>query len=143
MRFGRGKLKMNIFELPRSKWWEHMERIIENVNLDAISIVRNNYIKFKLLNSYNGEFYKNLDCNQIIKCCIENEALQNEKFAYFILDIYVRELSKEEMESSLKYYKYGYNADFSKINKLYLIWMVGSEISLDIICGKYEITKYE
>ena len=40
---------MNIFELSSNTWWEHMERIIENVNLDEISIVRNNYIKFKFL----------------------------------------------------------------------------------------------
>lgn len=138
-----GKIKVNIFELPRNKWWEHMERIVENVNLDEISIVQNNYMKFKYLNSCNGKFYKNLKCNQILKCCIENEALENERFAYFIADVYVKELNKDEVYSSLKYYKYGYNVDFSKVNKLYLILMVGHDISLDIICGSFEVTKID
>ena len=45
------------------------------------------------------------------------------------------------MESSLKYYNYGYNMDFSKVNELYLIWMAGHEICLDIICGTFDVTK--
>ena len=67
------------------------------------------------------KFYKNLECNQIFKCCIENEALKDEGFAYFIANVYVKESNKNEMESSLKYYNYGYNMDFSKVYKLYLV----------------------
>lgn len=93
------------------------------------------------LNSYKGEFYKNLECNQIFKCCIENETLKDEGFAYFIADVYVKELNKNEMESSLKYYNYGYNMDFSKVYKLYLVWKAGHEICLDIICGTFDVTK--
>ena len=51
-----------------------MECIMENANLREISIVRNNHIIFKFLNSYNGDFYKNLVCKRIFKCCIDNEA---------------------------------------------------------------------
>ena len=46
---------------------------MENANLREISIVRNNHIIFKFLNSYNGDFYKNLVCKRIFKCCIDNE----------------------------------------------------------------------
>jgi len=134
-----GELGMNIFELQRNKWWEYMKRIMENVDLNEISIMRNNHMIFKFSNCYNGEFYKNLECNQIIKCSIDNEAFEDEEFAYFIADIYVKELSKNEVESSLKYYKYGYNVNFSQVNKLYLILIVGSEICLDIICAKFKI----
>lgn len=135
-----GELEMNIFELQRNKWWEYMERVMENVNLNEISIIRNNHMIFKFLNSYNGEIYKNLECNQIFKCCIDNEAFEDEEFAYFIADIYVKELSKDEVESSLKYYKYGYNVNFSQVNKLYLILIIGNEICLDIICETFKIT---
>lgn len=131
---------MNIFELQRNRWWEYMECIMENVNLLDISIIRNNYMKFKFINSYNGEFYKNLECDQILKCSIENEAFENEEFAYLILDIYVKELNKDEVENSLKYYKYGYNIHSSQVDKLYLILIIGSEICIDIICEKYKIT---
>lgn len=131
---------MNIFELQKYKWWEHMERIMENVNLYEISIVRNNYMVFKFLNCYDGKIYKNLECNQIFKCCIDNEAFEDEGFAYFIADIYMKELSKDEVESSLKYYRYGYNINLSKINKLYLIMIIGSEICFDIICENVNIT---
>lgn len=71
---------------------------------------------------------------------VENEAFENEEFAYFIADIYVKELNKDEVENSLRYYKYGYNIRFSQVNKLYLILIIGSEICIDIICGKYKIT---
>ena len=131
---------MNIFELQRYKWWEHMERIMENINLIEISIVRNNHMVFRFLNSYDGKFFKNLECNQILKCCIDSAAFENEEFAYFISDVYVKELSKNEIESSLKYYKYGYNVDLSGISKLYLISIVGSDICFDIICGNFNIT---
>lgn len=134
-----GKLEMNIFELQRNKWWENMNKIMENVNLNEVSVMRNNYIIFKFLNSYNGDFYKNLKCNHIIKCCIENDAFEDEEFAYFIPDIYVKELSKDEMKSSLKYYKYGYNINTSKLDKLYLVVIVGSEICIDIICEEIEM----
>ncbi|MBQ4524428.1 MAG: hypothetical protein IJA10_16030 [Lachnospiraceae bacterium] len=130
---------MNIFKLQRYNWLKHMECIMENVNLKEISIVRNNHIIFKFLNSYNGDFYKNLVCKRIFKCCIDNEAFEDEDFSYFIADIYVKELSKDEVENSLKYYKYGYNVNFSQVNKLYLILIIGNEISLDIICEAFEI----
>lgn len=140
MRHDGGKLEMNIFELQRNKWWEHMERIIENVNLNNILIMRNNHIIFELLNSYNGEFYKNLECNHIFKCCIENEVYEDEEFAYFIADIYVKELSKDEVSSSLEYYKYGYNVNLAHVKKLYLISIIGNDICIDIICGNFSIT---
>ena len=57
------------------------------INLADISIIRNNCMAFKFLNSYNGEFYKYLKCYHILKCCIDNDSLNNESFAYFIADI--------------------------------------------------------
>ena len=43
------------------------------------------------------------------------------------------------MESALEYYKYGYNFDFSELNKAYLILIIGNEICIDIICETFEI----
>ena len=135
-----GGVEVNIFDLQNISRWEYMERVMENINLAEVSIIQNNCMVFRFLNSYNGEFYKCLKCNHILKCCIDNESLNNESFAYFITDIYVKELSKEEVESALEYYKYGYNFDFSKLNRLYLILIIGNEICIDIICGSFEIT---
>ena len=131
---------MNIFELPKYQWWDYMERIIGYVNLSDISIIQNNHMIFEFLNSYNGKFCANLECNQIFKCCIENQAQEDEEFAYFIIDIFVKELSRDEMESSLKYYKYGYNVLFP-IDKLYLIVLIGESICFDIICEEFTLTK--
>jgi len=132
---------MNIFELPTYQWLDYMERIIENVDLSEISIVQNNHMIFELLSCYNGKLYANLECSHILKCDIENQAHEEEGFAYFILDIFVKELSRDEMESSLKYYKYGYNANLSQIPKLYLILIIGNSICFDIICEKFTLTK--
>ena len=131
---------MNIFELPKYQWWDYMERIIGYVNLSDISIIQNNHMIFEFLNSYNGKFCANLECSQIFKCCIENQAQEDEEFAYFIVDIFVKELSRDEMESSLKYYKYGYNV-LSPVDKLYLIMIIGNSICLDIICEEFTLTK--
>lgn len=131
---------MNIFELPKYQWWDYMERIIGYVNLSDISIIQNNHMIFEFLNSYNGKFCANLECSQIFKCCIENQAQEDEEFAYFIIDIFVKELSRDEMESSLKYYKYGYNV-LSPVDKLYLIMIIGNSICLDIICEEFTLTK--
>lgn len=136
---GNGGSGVTIFDFQSIDRWEYMERIMENVNLAEISMIRNNCMVFRFLNSYDGKFYKCLKCDQILKCCIENEALNNEPFAYFIADIYVKELSKEEAESALKYYKYGYNFDPHKANGLYFISIIGNEICIDIICESFEI----
>lgn len=134
---------MNIFELPRYKWWENMKTLIENVNLDEIIMIKNNYFKFGFSNSYNGEFCKRLDCSNIIKCCIENDAFEDEVFSYFVLDVFIKELSSEEIKSALSYYKYGFNINLSEIDKLYLILINGNEICMDIICGRYELSSKE
>ena len=134
---------MNIFELPRYKWWENMKTLIENVNLDEIIMIKNNYFKFRFSNSYNGEFCKRLDCSNIVKCCIENDVFEDEVFSYFVLDVFIKELSSEEIKSALPYYKYGFNINLSELDKLYLILINGNEICMDIICGKYELSSKE
>ena len=134
---------MNIFELPRYKWWKNMKILMKNVNLDEFTMIQNNYFKFKFSNSCNGEFCKKLVCRDVVKCCIENDAFEDEVFSYFVPDVFIKELSNEEIKSALVYYKYGYNADFSDADKLYLILINGNEICMDIICGKYELFSKE
>lgn len=133
----------NIFEIHRWDWWEHMDRMMQNVNLDKISFEQNNHMTFTFLNSYNGAYYKTLRCGQILKCCIENEALEDEPFAYFVLDIFKRELSLEELESSFAYYKYGYPVDISLLGRQYLVMIIGSEICIEMICGEVRVTEDE
>lgn len=134
-----GGLGMNIFEIPRNQWWEYMKPIMQNINLNKVSMLQNNHMVFSFLNSYNGKFYKSLSCKQILKCCIENWAFENEEFAYFVPDVFLKKLSKTELESSLIYYKYGYNVDFSKLCDQYLILIFGNEICIDMICGDVEV----
>lgn len=125
---------MNIFKMQRKFWWKHMELILKDVNLNDIAMPKNNCLVLTFLNSYNGKHYGSLSCNQVIKCCIENEALRNEEFAYYILDIYIKKLTKEEVEESLQYYKYGYNVDISKLGNQMLLTVSGNDICIDIIC---------
>ncbi|MFG6367411.1 MAG: hypothetical protein K1W16_03115 [Lachnospiraceae bacterium] len=132
---------MNIFELPKYQWLDYMERIIENIGLSEISIIQNSHMIFEFLSCYNGKLYAHLECSGILKCCIESQAHEDEEFTYFIADIFVKELNKDEMESSLKYYKYGYNVNLSQVHKLYLVSIIGSFICLDIICEKFGLTK--
>ena len=61
--------------------------------------------------------------------------MRNEEFAYYILDIYIKKLTKEEVEESLQYYKYGYNVDISKLGNQMLLTVSGNDICIDIICG--------
>ena len=130
---------MNIFKIPKYIWWENMDILMQNVNLDEIKFKKNNHIEFTFSNSYNGDFYKNLDCIKILKCCIENDFYEDEVFSYFIADVYIKELNVEEVENSLTYYKYGYNMNVSNSDKLYLILINGNEVCMEIICEKYEL----
>lgn len=127
---------MNIFELPRYQWWEHMKPIMQYVNLYKISFQQNNQMLFTFINSYNGKYYKSLSCGQILKCCIENEAFCDEPFAYFVLDVYQKELNREELESSMAYFRYGFPVRLSELEHQYLIVIIGSEICIDIVCGE-------
>lgn len=126
--------KVNIFEIPRYRWWEYMDPVMQNVNLSGISFLRSNHMEFTFLDSYDGKFHKKLSCDQIIKCCIDNQ-LENDVFAYFVPDIFLYKLSGAELESSLSYYKYGYNVDLSVLSDQYLVVIVGSELCIDVICG--------
>ncbi|MDE7477858.1 MAG: hypothetical protein K2M91_07900 [Lachnospiraceae bacterium] len=127
---------MNIFNLPKYQWWDYMQPIMQNVNLDKISFVQNNQMTFTFLNSCNGKYYRTLSCSQILKCCIENDAFEDEPFAYFVLDVYKRALNREELESALVYYKYGYPINSSILDQQYnLLVMIGSEICIDFVCG--------
>lgn len=135
-----GELGMNIFEVERNNWWEYMEPIMENVNLSNISMLQNNHLIFTFLNSYDGKVYRYIRCAQILKICIENEPSGNEEFAYFVPDIYKKELSKSEVDSALAYYKYGYNVDMCKLSKQYLLLIMGNDICIDILCGEIEIS---
>lgn len=134
---------MNIFEVPKNNWWKYMESIMKNVNLSNISIVQNNHLVFTFSNSYDGKFDRSMSCNQILKCCMENESFGNETFSYFIPDIYKKELSQLEVDSALTYYKYGYNVDLSKLNKQYLLLIIGNDICIDIICGEIAVSLTE
>ncbi len=138
---------MNIFKIEKFKWLDYMEHITENVNLCKIQFLQNNHIVFTLFNSYNRKFYGYLSCSQILKCCIENMAFEDEVFAYFVLDIYKKKLNPEEIETSLEYYHYGYGIDLSRLNNLYLLVIIGTEISFEIICAETEVLtnldKYE
>ncbi len=116
-----------------------MELVMRDVNLSEISMLRNNYLKFTFLNSYDGNYDRTLICDQVLKCCMENEVSGTEEFAYFILDIYKKELTREELEESLTYYRYGYWIDTSEINNQYLLVMIGCDICIDIICGEITI----
>lgn len=134
-----GGKAMNIFEMQRNEWWEHMKPVMQNVNLNEIGILQNNNLIFTFLNSYNGKYYGKICCDNILKCCIENSAFENEEFAYFIPDVFLKKLSKVEAESSLTYYRYGYNVDFSKLSEQYLVLIIGGEICIDVVCGKVDI----
>lgn len=131
---------MNIFEIPRNEWWKYINTVIENVNLSEILIHRNNCFKFTFLNSHSRPtLHSTLMCNNIMIFSLNNDALENEDFAYFVLDVYIKELSKEELYSAINYYKYGYNINFDELKNLYLLVIIGTEFCMDIICEAVEI----
>ena len=129
--------RMNIFELPRYTWWEHMQTEMQNVNLDEIKILRKDCLSFGFSNSYNGNYCKTILWDNVLTFNIEKDISDKEEFPYFILDVYRKELTRNEISSSLNYYHYGYNIYDTQINNLYLVCMVGSDICIDMLCGKF------
>lgn len=117
---------------------------MENVNLKEILMKQKNKIEFIFSNSFNGNDCNHILVSNIIKLDIDYDNFMNEGFPYFILDIYICSLSDEEIKSGLSYYRYGFpsiwnNLDVKENN--YLLTMIGSDISIEILCEKYEITK--
>lgn len=132
-------ININIFDLQRFEWWRHMERIMENVNLDEILILQKDSIDFIFSNSYNGNFYKKIRCERVIKFVMESEAFVESEFAYFVGDVYLQELGIEELENALNYYHYGYNVKTFDLGKQYLLSIIGNDISIDVLCGRTEL----
>ena len=125
---------MNIFELLKYQWWDYMERIMENINLNDISIKRNDHMIFEFINSYNGKFCANLECSHILKCCIENQAHENEEFAYFITDIFVKELSKDEI---LEEFYEQLDSDYELSDEMYnVIKNIAKNLQNSTICNQ-------
>lgn len=107
--------------------------------MSEIIIKQNNCIRFDFLNSNNGTYYKSLECSNILKCCFENEAFCDETFAYFVLDIFVKELNEEEIKSSFEYFRYGFGNGKAESEKMYMINIIGTDICIDIICGMFDV----
>ncbi len=133
---------MNLFELKKYQWWDYMESVMRYVNLEKISFEQNNLVQFSFINSYDGGFYRNLICKQVLKCCIENDPFDdNEPFAYFVPDVYKKELSREELSCALSYTHYGYPVDPAGLGRRWLVAIIGSEIYIELICGEVIVTE--
>lgn len=136
-------ININIFEIKKWEWDNYMQRVMGNVNLKEISMQQKNKIEFIFSNSFNGNDCNRILVSNIIKLDINYDSFMNEGFPYFILDIYIYSLSDEEIKSGLSYYRYGFPSIWNNLNLKgkYLLTMIGSDISIEILCEKYEITK--
>lgn len=137
-------ININIFEIKKWEWDNYMQRVMGNVNLKEISMKQKNKIEFIFSNSFNGNDCNRILVSNIIKLDINYDSFMNEGFPYFILDIYICSLSDEEIKSGLSYYRYGFPSIWNNLDlkeNIYLLTMIGSDISIEILCEKYEITK--
>ena len=129
---------MRFFEKKCIDWYYEMENILENVDLSDI-IWNNDSIIFKF--SRNGKYYKKISCTHILKISVEYDYFMLENMPYFILDVRLKKLSDEDFVDSLKYFKYGFNTSNLKVTNqnYYFLNIVGSDISVDVLCNKIEI----
>lgn len=132
---------MNLFDVKRIKWYKYMDNTIENVNLSKISFVSGNTIKFDFTNTTNEQSRGSLTCKKVLKFNMEYDNDEKIKMPYFVLDVWVKKLSEEELTDALQYYKYGFNGDVERIkaNSCYLMNIVGSDVSVEILCESFEL----
>lgn len=132
---------MNLFDVKRIKWYKYMDNTIENVNLSAVTMLDGSTKKFDFSNSVNEKHCGSLVCKNIIKYNVEYDSVADIKMPYFILDVRVKKLSKEEIEDALRYYRYSFDGHIKSIKdeEHYLINIIGNEICIDILCRAYEL----
>ena len=118
-----------------------MDNTIENVNLSKISFVSGNTIKFDFTNTTNEQSRGSLTCKKVLKFNMEYDNDEKIKMPYFVLDVWVKKLSDEELTDALQYYKYGFNGDVERLksNTCYLMNIVGSDVSVEILCESFEL----
>ncbi|MBQ9605082.1 MAG: hypothetical protein IJR45_06685 [Firmicutes bacterium] len=134
--------EMNLFDVKRIKWYKYMDNTIENVNLSAIEFLNGKTVKFAFnAASREGGSRGSLICKNILKLNMEYDNDNDVSMPYFVLDVWVKKLSEEELTDALMYYKYGFNGDIERLKKnvCYLMNIVGSEVSIEILCESFEL----
>ena len=120
------------------EWYFETEHIMENIDLDEIK-QKNNELTFVF--SENGRYFKTIRCYNVLKYSTDYDYFMSDKMPYFILDVLLKKLSKDDISDGLKYYKYGFNT--SKLDTadkgFYFLSIVGSDVSIDVLCGGIEI----
>lgn len=132
---------MNLFDIKRIKWYKYMDNTIENVNLSAIEFVSGNTVKFEFMSASADAKMGSLVCSGILKLNMEYEIDNKMSLPLFVLDVWVKKLSEEELMDALQYYKYGFSGDVERLKKAdhYLMNIVGSDMSIEILCGSFEL----
>jgi len=89
------------------EWQRDMEILMSNVNLNGIEFLSVKNMLFSFLNSYNGDFYKEILFHNVWKFTEENIIDEREGFPIFICDIRADKLENAEIKAAFDYLKYG------------------------------------
>jgi len=125
------------FGLKQYEWQKSMNNIMQNVNLNDMRVLYDGTIEFDFLNSHNGDFYKKIRFINVWKVESENNIEKGEYLPFFICDIFVHKLKKEEIASAFSYLRYGFN--IPDADEYHLVCMESGDISLHLLCESFEI----
>jgi len=120
------------------EWVGGMNVLMQDINLYEIKFNSGNSIAVSFLNSYNGDHYKTLICNNVWKFSIASNFDEGEGFAHFICDVRSTKLTTDfEIKSAFEYLRYGFGVPNS--DEYHFVRMDSGEMYLELICGDFTI----
>ena len=126
------------FNLKPYEWKRNINPIMQNVNLNKISILDNVTMFFDFLNSYDGEYYKKIICHSVWKFSSDMDLSIGDEFPFFICDIRVIKLENEDIESAFAHL--GFGLAIPESEEYNLLCMESGDISISLICKTIEVT---
>ena len=121
------------YSLFQYEWQKNADLVMCNVNLEKIVFSDDCSISFHFLNSYDGEFYKKITCNNVWKFTQENGFGKEERFPLFICEVRIFNINKTDIAEAFDIIGYGFSIPGSDTH--YLLCMDSGDVSIKLICG--------
>jgi len=124
------------FNLKPYEWQENMDVIMQNVNLNRISVEKNFTMTFDFLNRCDGAEYKKITCSSVWMFS-SSINMPTEGFPFFVCDVRTIKLKDCDVQSAFEHFRFGLSIPES--DEYILLCVDDGDLSIALICKKIEI----
>ena len=115
---------------------------MQNVDLNLMEFKNGNSMLFKFSNTYNGDPCFKMLCENIWKFSISNSFDEESHLPYFICDVVISNIDKNNAVDAFQYLGYGFGG-IPKSDKYTLVCMDGRDFCIELICKSITINKMD